>query len=343
MALRASWGESFLAPTAFQTRPARENENCTDMYSGTDDLSGTLLIGGVACASGNPNLGPEQAEITNIGFTWQASGAFDGLELSMDYQQIEYTDRIRTLSEDDVVLRQFQDMLAATGQSASSYDPTPGSASRAAANTWLANYGQFYPIERGASGKIDRVLIQSANVAAFYVDLVDFKINYNWSPANLGTFSHRLNVTWYDKYIFEGFDGETVDPLGKQNARTNIAPPLPETKLAFTTNWFSGNHSASVSANWFSSIDHDAQVVDLFPYDGRFTPPEVIDGQAFVDVRYAYLFEDFFGTDVTVSTGINNLFDEKPQLTGQIGGFESRLVNNWYRQYFISVDFIPGG
>ncbi len=343
VALRASWGESFLAPTAFQTRPARENENCTDMYSGTDDLSGTLLIGGVACASGNPNLGPEQAEITNIGFTWQANGMLDGLELSMDYQQIEYTDRIRTLSEDDVVLRQFQDMLAATGQSASSYDPTPGTASRAAANTWLASNAQFYPIDRRADGKIDRVLIQSANVAAFYVDLVDFKINYSWSPQNFGTFNHRLNMTWYDRYNFQGFDGQTVDPLGKQNARTNIAPPLPETKLAFTTNWFSGNHSASLSANWFSSVEHDAQVVDLFPYDGIFVPPDQIDGQAYVDVRYAYLFEDFFGSNVTVSGGINNLFDEKPQLTGQIGGFESRLVNNWYRQFFLSVDIIPGG
>ncbi len=343
LALRASWGESFLAPTAFQTRPARDNENCTDMYSGIDELTGTLLIGGVACSSGNPNLGPEQAEITNIGFSWQPSGALSGLEVSMDYQQIEYTDRIRTLSEDDVVLRQFQDMLAATGQSASSYDPTPGSASRAAANSWLATNGANYPIDRRTDGKIDRVLIQSANVAAFYVDLVDLKTSYTWNTDGLGTFTSRLAMTWYDQYTFVGFNGVTVDPLGKQNARTNIAPPLPETKLVFNTNWFRNNDSASLSVNWFSSIDHDAQIVDLFPYDGRFEPPEQIDGQAYVDVRYAHVFEDFFGSEITLSAGINNLFDEKPQLTGQIGGFESRLVNNWYRQYFVSFDWTPGG
>ena len=66
LALRASWGESFVAPTSFQTRPALKNENCGDMYSGSDDLSGTLLLGGLRCASGNPNLGPEKAEITNF-------------------------------------------------------------------------------------------------------------------------------------------------------------------------------------------------------------------------------------------------------------------------------------
>ncbi len=341
LALRASWGESFLAPTSYQTRAARANENCTDMYSGIDEISGQVLIGGVACASGNPNLGPENAEIMNIGFSWQPTGALDGFELSMDYQEIQYTDRIRTLSEDDVVRRQFQDMLRATGQTEAGYNPTPGTASRAAADAWLATFGASYPIDRFPDGKIERVLIQSANVAAFDVSLIDFKASYNWSPGDWGTLNHRLNVTYYDKYSFSDFDGSTVDPLGKQNARTNIAPPLPDTKLAFVTNWFRNNHSASVSVNWFSAIDFDAQVVDLFPYDGRFQGPKEIDGQAITDVRYAYLFNDFFGSEVTLSGGINNLFDEKPQLTGQIGGFESRLVNNWYRQYFLSVDITP--
>jgi outer membrane receptor protein involved in Fe transport len=97
-----------------------------------------------------------------------------------------------------------------------------------------------------------------------------------------------------------------------------------------------------MSVNWYSSIDHDAQVVDLFPYDGIFQPPSEIDGQAIVDVRYAYLFQDLFGSEVTVSAGVNNLFNEKPVLTGQIGGFESLLINNWYRQFFISIDILPG-
>jgi hypothetical protein len=55
--------------------------------------------------------------------------------------------------------------------------------------------------------------------------------------------------------------------------------------------------------------------------------------------------EDFFLFDsaVTLSAGVNNLLDYKPTLTGQIGGFESRLINNFYRQFFVSIDFTPGG
>ncbi|MDC3196811.1 TonB-dependent receptor, partial [Gammaproteobacteria bacterium] len=347
LALRASWGESFVAPTSFQTRPALKNENCGDMYSGSDDLSGTLLLGGLRCASGNPNLGPEKAEITNLGFTWQPTGRLDGLELSLDYQQVQYTDRIRTLSEDDVTRNQFLAMLSATGQSESAYDSTPGSASRAKADAWLGGQpigGAGGNIFRNpVNGRVDLVLTQSGNVAKFDVDLFDIKLGYNFSTENLGTFNTRLNASIFDEYVFTDKNGNPVDVLGEQNARTNIAPPIPQTKLAWNTNWFRNNHSASMSVSWFSAINHDAQVVDLYTFDGQFVPPSEIEEDPIVDVRYTYLFDDFFNQQVTLTAGVNNLFDYKPTLTGQIGGFESRLINNFYRQFYVSIDWTPGG
>jgi outer membrane receptor protein involved in Fe transport len=349
LALRASWGESFLAPTSYQTRPARTNENCGDMYSGADDLSGTLLLGGLKCQSGNPNLGPEQAEITNIGFSWQPTGRLDGLTLSIDYQEIAYTDRIRTLSEDDVTRNQFLDMLRATGQSEGSYDSTPGSSSRKAADAWLAGQELGGPggniFRNAATGAVELVLIQSANVAEFDVNLLDFKADYSFELGDYGTLSTRLAATIFDEYVFTDKDGNRVDVLGEQNARTNIAPPIPQTKLAWQNNWFMNNHSASMSVSWFSSVNHDAQIVDLYKFDGQFVPPSEIDEDPIVDIRYSYFFDDFmgFGDEVIFTAGINNLLDYKPTLTGQIGGFESRLINNFYRQFFVSLDWTPGG
>lgn len=346
LALRASWGESFLAPTSFQTRPARTTEGCGDMFSGIDPLSGELLLGGQRCSSGNPNLSPESAQITNLGLTWQPSGALDGLEFSVDYQTIVYDDRIRTLSEDDVTRNQFLDMLRATGQTESGYDPTPGTQSRALANAWIASQP-----EGGASGnifrnpqtqKVDFVLIQSSNVAAFDVDLFDVKVNYSFTPGDLGTFNTRFNATYYTEYRFsDARTAGTVDVLGKQNALTNIAPPLPELNLSLQSNWFRNNHSASVSANWWSTIDRDNNVINLFPFD-PFTPKDDLSVDPIVDARYTYLFNDFFNSEVTVTVGVNNLFNYKPQLTGQIGGFETRLVDNFYRQYYVSFDWRPG-
>jgi hypothetical protein len=348
LALRASWGESFLAPTSFQTRAATTNENCGDMYSGSDDFSGQLLLGGLKCQSGNPNLGPEQAEILNVGFTWQAEGRLEGFELSMDYQEIEYTDRIRTLTEDDVTRNQFSSMLRATGQTEGSYDSTPGSASRKAADAWLGEQpvgGAGGNIFRDPDGRVALVLIQSANVAQFDVSLFDMKAQYSFTPGDWGTFNTRLNATVYTDYLFTDKKGNPVDVLGKQNARTNIAPPMPKVKMAWQNNWFRNNHSASMSVSWFSAVDHDAQIVDLYQYDGQFVPPSEIDEDPIIDVRYSYFMEDFFLFDsaVTLSAGVNNLLDYKPTLTGQIGGFESRLINNFYRQFFVSIDFTPGG
>jgi len=345
LALRASWGESFLAPTAFQTRPALTNENCGDMFSGQDDLSGTLLLGGLRCVSGNPDLGAEQAEITNIGFTWQPEGKLDGLEISVDYQEIQYSDRIRTLSEDDVTRNQFLSMLRATGQAESSYDSTPGSATRNAADAWLAGQpigGADGNIFRQPAGDVSLVLIQSANVAQFDVNLFDIKTSYSFTPGDWGTLNTSFNMSIFDEYVFTDKSGNLVDVLGQQNARTNIAPPIPEMKVAWNTNWFRNNHSASMSVSWFSAVDHDAQIVDLYTFDGQFVAPNEIEEDPIVDVRYTYLFEDFFSTQFTVTAGVNNLFDYKPTLTGQIGGFESRLINNFYRQFFVSIDWTPG-
>ena len=346
LALRASWGESFLAPTSFQTRAATTNENCGDMYSGSDDFSGQLLLGGLKCQSGNPNLGPEQAEILNVGFTWQAEGRLEGFELSMDYQEIEYTDRIRTLTEDDVTRNQFASMLRDTGQSEGSYDSTPGSASRKAADAWLGAQpvgGAGGNIFRDPDGRVSLVLIQSANVAQFDVSLFDMKAEYSFSPGDWGTFNTRLNATVYTDYLFTDKKGNPVDVLGKQNARTNIAPPIPKIKMAWQNNWFRNNHSASMSVSWFSAVDHDAQIVDLYQFDGQFVAPSEIDEDPIIDVRYSYFIDDFFNSAVTLSAGVNNLLDYKPTLTGQIGGFESRLINNFYRQFFVSIDFTPGG
>lgn len=137
----------------------------------------------------------------------------------MDYQEIEYTDRIRTLSEDDVTRNQFNAMLRATGQAEASYDATLGSASRNAADAWLASQpigGAGGNIFRNAAGKVDLVLTQSANVAQFDVNLIDLKLAYNFTPGNLGTFNTRFNATIYDEYLFHDKKSNPVDVLGKR-------------------------------------------------------------------------------------------------------------------------------
>lgn len=109
-------------------------------------------------------------------------------------------------------------------------------------------------------------------------------------------------------------------------------------------NWFRGKQSASISANWGRDIDFDAQVVDLYAYDGLNSDnsSSTIYGEYIVDARYAQVVDQFFDNEFTISAGTNNVFNKSPQRLGIIGGFESRLSTNWGRQFWVSIDWSPG-
>jgi outer membrane receptor protein involved in Fe transport len=173
-AIRGSWGESFLAPTPTQARPFVPAENCGEIYDGQDPFTGQQLTGGAQCSSGNPNLDPETSEIRNVGMTWEPGGQLDGLSLSLDYQEIEYTDRIRSLTEEDTVAFQFQQFLAETGISEGNYDPAPGSATRQQANAWLQDFAQqaSAPVVRGPEQRVEFVYRQETNIIGGIIVIV---------------------------------------------------------------------------------------------------------------------------------------------------------------------------
>jgi outer membrane receptor protein involved in Fe transport len=341
LALRASWGESFLAPTPTQSRPFVRNENCLETFSGTDFFTGLPMTGSTRCEAGNPNLAPETSEITNLGFTWQPGGALDGLEISADYQEVEYVDRIRTLSEQDTVRFEFEQMLSATGLTEGGYDPTEGSASRAAAEAWYANRAQTAgnPVQRFGNFELDRIFRQAQNISSVWIDLFDVKISYDYDTDNWGSFRASWNATYFNTYEYQGLTGGVVEALGNQNADSGVVPPLPELKTNFRLNWFMGPQSASISANSWSDIDTDGRGFDN--YGDGWVLPDTIEGELRVNARYAYIFDDFFDSEVTLSVGVNNLNNRKPQRLPIIGGFESRLSTPWYRQYWVSLDWLP--
>lgn len=333
LAVRGSIGESFLAPTPADARPFDPNENCGEIFFGADPLTGGVLNGGATCSSGNPNLKPETSDIWNIGFTWEP---IESLSVSLDYQSIEYVDRIRTLGTLDVVEIEFQQMLEAIGSTAASYDPTPGSATRTAANAWLAAGGNASVTRNPATQQVVRVVRQAANVSNVFVDLFDGRINYNFDTG-LGNFDLTASATYYTKFEYNAFDGEIADALGNQNALTNIVPPIPEWKAQFRLNWMLNNHSASAVVNWSDSVKFDDRVNNVLtgvqpPADGE------IEGQAYVNANYQYMFNDLMGSQVAFRAGVNNLLDQQPQLLPVLGGFESRLHIPWGRQYFVSFD-----
>jgi len=261
------------------------------------------------------------------------------LSVSLDYQTIEYTDRIRTLSNPDTVDKQFTEMLLATGMSEANYDPTPGSASRNTANAWLAtqdNTGASGIIRDTADQSVLRIIRQSNNISSVWIDLFDFKMDYRYSLEDWGTLVPSLNLSYFNKYEYEDLFGGVQDALGKQNANSGVVPPLPKLKGNFKLNWFKANHSASLTANYQHQVLFDDTVNALFT---GYTAGRTIEAQTIVNAQYAYAFDDLFGSEVVVSGGIRNLTNRQPQRLPILGGFESRLHQPWGRQFWITLDW----
>ena len=92
-AVRASWGESFLAPTPEQARPFIPNENCFETFSGTDPFTGQPMTGSTNCASGNPSLKGTQVvgieTVIDLGIDQIYPDRTDVLRLPEDSIQLE--------------------------------------------------------------------------------------------------------------------------------------------------------------------------------------------------------------------------------------------------------------
>jgi outer membrane receptor protein involved in Fe transport len=328
LSLRGSWGESFLAPNASDVGPA-DRTGCFNNRTGQDPVTGGDLLGVLSCSSKNPNLVPEESNIWNIGFTWEG---VENLSISLDYQEIEYTDRIITLSAQDIANQQFFDALAATGFTRDNYDATAGSPSRVAALAYI-NANPTITITRDpTSNLINEVVRVADNINTNLVDVLDLTVTYNIDYGNWGNFSVALNAAHYLTYEYAGLDGAIVDALGRRNADTALSPPLPETVATLRFGWLKGDHAASFLTKY----------TDEFTFDGTFssafTPRRVIPESYIANASYTYFFDDLFDSSGNATIGINNVFDWEPRRLPVQGGFESRLYDNFGRMFSISLD-----
>jgi iron complex outermembrane recepter protein len=347
LALRASYGESFLAPRPDQVLVTRQT-GCGELFTGNDPFRVTALgslTGARQCTTGNAALQPEEAEIMNFGFTWQPQNALNGLELSVDYQNIKYDGRITQLSSQDLVDRDFVGFAAAVltpaGISVAQYQSTAYTVAQrqALASAWF-NGGGMDPLIRRDATLFSVLTLDRpwANVAALEIGLVDFRTRYRFDAGNVGFFSANWSTTYYDKYEYNSTPtAPTIDASGKQNANTTIVPPIPEFRHNLRLDWSRGAHTAMINTQHIDSIKFDSTANNV-ALTGMVSPTE-IDSLTTVDIRYSYTFENLMGGKMLVAVGSNNVFDEGPDPLPVNGGFESRLHDPFGRTMYLELQY----
>jgi outer membrane receptor protein involved in Fe transport len=326
LVFRLSWGEGFLAPTIREATVV-SNPGCGELFAGTDSLTGSGLAGALSCFNGNPNLEPESSTIFNYGVTWRAT---DDLELSLDYQTIEYNDRIVTLGAQDIVNSDYGNFLAAGFVNT---DP-------AQVTAWINGPDSDPRIIRDAGGSVVQVTTGADNVNDMEIEVVDFRVLYSMDLGDWGYVSTRLTSTFYPSYEYQdATTGRFIDGSGKQNGQTNVAPPLPKYKNVLSLGWLLENHSVAFSINNSGSVDFDASTGPAVgtgpdPVTAADTPKQ-INAYTTVDFRYAYKFEDLWGGSLDLGIGSNNATNNLPQALPVLGGLETRLQDPIGRTYYI--------
>ncbi len=328
VALRASYGESFLAPTARQLRPA-VRETCVEVSDGTSDpLTGQTLDGVESCTSGNPNVGAEESRIFNVGVSWLPT---DNLSIDIDYQEIKYYDKIGTLIANEVARLDYNTFLANSSFTAETYDHTNPDHVAEALAYLAANPNPL--VQRNEEGFIEAVIRAPINQSSQWVEGFDVRMRYSFDWQDYGRFSATLAGNYYTRWEYQQNEREApVDALGRQNANTGFAPPLSKYKGNLNLAWMRNNQSAAIITRYQDSMVFDQTGLTL-----GFDAPETIRAITKVDARYSHRFTAF-DANTRLTVGITNLFDRQAQRLPQYGGLETRIDDPFGREFYMSLD-----
>lgn len=290
--VRASRNHAFRAPGLQALYRPVTNSTLTITNLSTSPLDpqrgSTPLPLGVYTSTigGNLGLKPEQSISDNVGIVLESPfGLLKGLSFSVDYQLLDYTDRLQGLSTQQI------------------FDFFPERITRG------ANLPGDLPGWAGVPTLIDT---RTANIAKLEIQAVDYQLSYRRTTP-WGTFDARVALTDYLKYLATSVPGAT--PVS-----TLYQYP---TRLSWQTYWTKGPYGFGVSGfyqekqylnitytttRFLRAVEWNAQLA--YDFDRRNTAA----GRN--DTRLKRWL--FAGTKLSLT--VNNVFDrEPPHIQGNAG------------------------
>uniref|UniRef100_UPI0035CA735F TonB-dependent receptor domain-containing protein n=1 Tax=uncultured Sphingomonas sp. TaxID=158754 RepID=UPI0035CA735F len=283
--VKASWGESFRAPTLFQ----QYNEQVVVLYpaaslggAGYGANATALLIAG-----GNPALTPERAT------TWTTSldlhpRALPGARLQLSYFSTRYDDRIVT-------------PISFTTQSLSNggYGRLVTLNPSAAASAAIVAGADFVNITGGAFNPATVIAIvdnRSVNAGRQAIHGVDAIAEYRVATGASGTLKLDLDISYLDSNQ-QLFPGQQID----QKAGILFNPPHWHGRGGAT--WQGGPLTLNATVSYIGGVD-----------DTRFTPVARVGSVTTLDVTGRFAFPKPTGPlrGAAFSVSVQNAFDARP-------------------------------
>ena len=306
---RFTWGTAFRAPTLFQL-----NNEVTSLNASFDPFTGSLVFIGNT-ASPNPDLVPEEAETFNIGASWAPN---DALEFSLDYYNVEYTDRLVQESGQQVISTEAAALIGAGCTVATL--ATPACVAVRDPNI----------IRDPISGSPARVFVNRFNAASAETDGIDFSARWV-ADTDYGSFSIANETTYILSFELQATaGGDTIDGAGFRNESNPLARSIPEIRSNTSFSWSNANHSANAIVRYIDSYEEDA--------GGS------VDSWTVLDLQYNYRFDIMDDHEATVTLGILNATDEDPpEVAGSLNefGYDTKVHDArgavWYARFVYSI------
>ena len=246
-----------------------------------------------ALFGGNPNLSEETSDSYTFGIVLQPSFA-PGLTITADYFDITIEDAVATVglqTQFDLCFNQVQDLSAAACL------PFAG--------------------VRNAAGAITTAtppLLGGQNVAEFGVSGIDLEFNYRtdidfslWGDSG-STLDFNFLGTWTESSFSIPLAGQaTVECSGLFAGQ--CGEPTPEFKWTSRLSWQDGPLTTSIRWRHLDSVTSEDSVLAGGAVDyASFNGIDVIDSYDLFDLTFSVDATD----NVTITAGINNLFDTLP-------------------------------
>lgn len=247
---------------------------------------------------GNPQLRPEKADTWTVGLQW-APAAIEGLEIKLDYYNIDIDHAIVAISEQNIVNGCYHVERDANGFFCSRIhrNATTGSLF---GNT---SYG------------IDKSLVNAARETAKGLDLA---LRYGFDLGHRGFIDLGLNAN----YVFERTTKDAAITSVKDCAGlagVTCLRPLPELSFVQTTRWTWNALTLQLSWRYTDHIRQDAIELEGADPAGYAVPR--IASQSYFDLAGSYGIDETW----TLRAGIVNLFDRDPPV---IGGYWGGTTEN---------------
>lgn len=328
--VRASWGESFRAPSAndlfaggqegfpgvndpcrisrFDSLTAQQQDHCVALgvpaggWNQVNTQQRSLF-------GGNASLTPETGENITVGFVYNPSW-LPGFDVSVDYWRIRISDAITSFSANFVT-----NQCITGGPNGEGIDSFCSFITRA-------------PV----TGEIIDLRVASFNANSFKTDGIDINLNYHFETENFGRFNFASETTWVSDLTTQN----TFEDSPNQFVKLYTGSPNFEWRSTFVTSWSMGDFDASWTMRYNSDLTEACFV------DGPInicTDPENdihhIGATTYHDVTAGWKAP----WDAKITVGVRNLFSKEPPVVANsfAGSFDAAYdlphSQSWFVQY----------